>query len=102
MIEAHKKKANIAAGIWLVTVVTILVMVFTGNMEGNIWDTGNVPAIAVMTAQALSFLAALWWYAKAKGYWGVLGIGLALLNLIGLIIIAVLPDRRKDDAAHET
>ena len=44
----------------------------------------------------LAFSYALWCYAKAKGYWGILGIGLAFLGIIGLIILLALPDKRKD------
>ena len=97
MIAEYKKKSNIAAGVWLAT-MAILIYMFSGNsVEGNIWETGNIPVIIVFTIHGLSFAAALWWYAKAKGYWGILGLLLMFLSIIGLIIIALLPDKNKID-----
>lgn len=102
MIAEYKKKSNIAAGVWLVT-MAILIYMFSGNgVESNIWKTENIPVIIVFTIHGLAFAAALWWYAKAKGYWGILGLLLMLLNIIGLIIIALLPDKEKTDITNET
>jgi len=47
----------------------------------------------------LAGVAAFWWgciqLAVAKGYSGWLGAALGLLNVIGIVILSVLPDKRK-------
>jgi len=63
---------------------------------------GEVPPIALAGLFAVGsivgsilLIIGLCYYAKAKGYSGVLGL-LGLLSCIGLIILAVLPDKAKD------
>lgn len=94
MIAAHEKNANIAAGVWIVTIVMLVAMVLGGFVDGNIWDTGNIPVITVFSIHGLAMCAALWFYAKAKGYWGIFGVSLAFFSFVGLLVLMLLPDRR--------
>ena len=47
-----------------------------------------------VTVSSLLLVVGLGYYAKSKGYSGALGL-LGLLSCVGLIIVAVLPDRTK-------
>lgn len=94
MIAVQEKKANIAAGVWIATIVALVSLFATGQVQGNIWETGNTLAITLFSLHGLALAFALWFYAKAKGYWGVLGVSLFLLSFLGLIILMMLPDRR--------
>ena len=100
MIQAHYKKANIAAGVWLVSMIALIASLT--NVEGNIWDEGNVMAISIFLIYAVSLILALWYYAKAKGYWGIFGAILFFFSFFGLLLILILPDRRKDESNNET
>jgi hypothetical protein len=96
VIESHKKKSNIGAGVWLASMAVLVGLILSGQVEGNIWDGNNPLAAIVFIINGLSMGFALWFYAKAKGYWGILGLALIFLSIIGLLILAVLPDRRKE------
>jgi hypothetical protein len=47
-----------------------------------------------VTVSSLLLIVGLGYYAKSKGYTGALGL-LGVLSCVGLIIVAVLPDRTK-------
>jgi hypothetical protein len=47
-----------------------------------------------LTVSSLLLVVGLGYYAKSKGYTGALGL-LGLLSCVGLIIVAVLPDKTK-------
>ena len=96
MIAHKKKKANIAAGVYLVRLFVLVAYMVSGQVEGNIWETGNALAITIFSINGLSLAAALWLFAEAKGYWGILGLVLIFLNIFGLLILLALPDRRKE------
>ena len=49
--------------------------------------------VILLTGTTLLILG-LAWYAKAKGYSGWLGL-FGLLSIIGLVVLACLPDKRK-------
>lgn len=64
-------------------------------------STGDVPSAAMIGACSLGsiigsilLIVGLCYYAKAKGYSAVLGL-LGLLSCLGLLILAVLPDKTK-------
>jgi hypothetical protein len=50
--------------------------------------------LAGMIGGSIMLIVGLGFYAKGKGYSGVLGL-LGLLSCIGLLILALLPDREK-------
>ena len=95
MIQSHYKKANIFAGVWAITMVAL--MVLATQSEGNIWENNDYLAITFFLAYTISLVLALWFYAKAKGYWGILGAFLFLLSVLGLLILLALPDRLKNE-----
>jgi len=100
MLPSYKKKSNIAAGVWLATMALLIWVMTSGQVEGNIWDGNNPLAATIFTIHGISMAVAFWFYSKAKGYWGILGVALIFLSLIGLIILAALPDRRKEPLAE--
>jgi len=93
VIQKHYKKANIAAGVWIVSIVILVIV--ANKAEGNIWESGEILPIIAFLLYTVSLLAALWYYAKAKGYWGIFGCLLFLLSVFGLVILLLLPDRQK-------
>ena len=94
MLVKYKKQANIAAGVWLISLVGLLAIV--PSTKGNIWDSGNVIGILLMLISIGTFWFAFWAYAKAKGYSGFLGLVLPLFSVLGLIILAALRDKHAE------
>jgi peptidoglycan/LPS O-acetylase OafA/YrhL len=92
MLLKYKKRSNVAAAIWLGTVIGLIV-VSQPSVESTALAGGG--ALALYLAYAGSSLYAGWAYAKAKGYPGWYGPGLTCLSVIGLIILAVLKDKHK-------
>lgn len=103
MITSYKNKSNYAAGVSLISLAGLFYLhtITNGMIEGVFW--------VLVSILVLSFVAALWWYSKAKGYWGILGVILLLFSticvlsymfasfsIIVLSIIWFLPDRRKE------
>ena len=99
MLITYKKKGNIAAAVWLITMFVLLALM-TQAPEQNIWESKNIFAKALLQALLITCGAAYWYtlwaYAKAKGYSGWLGVILPIFSVIGLIILAGLPDKHKD------
>ncbi|HYS84975.1 MAG TPA: hypothetical protein VEN78_08235 [Bradyrhizobium sp.] len=94
MLMQYKRKANIAAGIWLVSLVPFVIVLSTA--KGNIWETGNVLGITVAVTNVAAFWYAFWSFAKAKGYSGALGVVLPLFSVLGLIVLISLRDKHKE------
>jgi hypothetical protein len=76
--------------------------IFTANsMAANIKGTGPLPSVGLIVlceigiaVGGILLIIGLCFYAKAKGHsalWGLLG----LLSCIGLLVLAVLPDKTK-------
>jgi hypothetical protein len=95
MLVKYKKQANISAGVWLVTLVAFLA---TPLPSGNIWESGDIPRMLLMTASIAAFWFCFWAYAKAKGYSGWLGVVLPVFSVIGLVILAALKDKHPDSS----
>lgn len=93
MLVRYKKQANISAGIWLVTLVAFLA---TPLPDGNIWETGDIPRMLLVTASAAAYWFCFWAYAKAKGYSSWFGVVLPVFSVIGIVILAALKDKRPD------
>lgn len=82
MIAEFKKNVNLYVG------VGILISFLGGAM-------GDRPgATILLIIGEFLFIYGLYFYAKAKGYSGWLCL-FGLLNLLGLIILVLLPDKRK-------
>lgn len=95
MVVAYKKKINIFIGLYIL--LNILLggyMLFNpGQDEGlNILDLLLLP-LALISFGCLFY--GLYNYAKAKGYSGWLAL-LGFLQILGLIILVVLPDKHKN------
>lgn len=99
MLIAYKKKANAAAAVWLLTMF-ILLALMAQSPEHNIWESRNVLAKALLQVLlitcGIAYWYALWAYAKGKGYSGWLGAILPIFSVVGLIILAKLPDKHKN------
>lgn len=92
MIADYQRKANIAAGIWLLSLVGALAAMPLTN-GSNVWEASNPLPPIIFSLNGIAFFYAFWAYAKAKGYSGAIGLLLPLLSLIGLIILVVLKDK---------
>lgn len=72
-----------------------IVLQIVGALMGrDIIPGGETVGLIVQIAGTILLIVGLSFYARAKGRhpaWGLLG----LLSIIGLIVLAVLPDRRK-------
>lgn len=72
-----------------------IVLQFVGwLMQGDTIPGGSPLGLVVQVVGTVLLIVGLSFYARAKGHhpaWGLMG----LLSIIGLIVLAVLPDRRK-------
>lgn len=94
MIPEYKRKSNIAAGVCLAGFVGTFASAYLGAASAPNPTTAVVLPVFLLVA-GTSFIAACWYYIKAKarsGWW----ILVLLLQLIGLIVIAALKDYAKD------
>ena len=94
MLAKYKKQANIAAGLWLCSVVAIVATM--QSAQGNIWVNADIPRISLIVVSAISFWFAFWAYARAKGHSGLLGLVLPFFSVVGLLILARLKDRHPE------
>jgi hypothetical protein len=69
-------------------------MYFIHKHGGELPPALNWVPLIVQIMATIVLIIGLAYYAKAKGYHGALGL-LGVLSCIGLIILAVLPDRTK-------
>lgn len=95
MIVTYKKKANVAAAIWLSS--CFLLAYIVSNDQGNIWESGNSLGIGVLVLNIASYWYAFWAYAKAKGRSGILGLILPIFSILGLLTLAALSDLHPDE-----
>lgn len=98
MLPEKSKKSNVAAGIWILSMFALLSYIDLSE-GGNIWDDGNVVGITILVIHGISLFTALWFYSEAKGYSGLLGLGLGFLYALGLIILLLLRDKHRPEAA---
>ena len=95
MIASYKRKSNIAAVIFVVSLAITVPLVL--NSHQNLWDMGVLgPALGI--TMLASYIYALWAYVKAKGRsdaWVLM----AFLNVFGLIVLLLLKDHHKEGAA---
>lgn len=92
MIVAYKKKVNIFIGLGFLINIVIFAYLFMNYSKGQPFN----PLVNLVGYASLGcFIYGLYNYAKAKGYSGWLAL-LGFLNILGLIILVVLPDKRKN------
>jgi len=95
VLPSYKRKANIAAAIWFIAMLALIPLSLAMPSGSNIWRDGNVFGQTIFLVLGGAWFYGLWAYLRAKGrsgLWAVLGI----FTLIGLVIIAALPDKHKD------
>src|ERR1051326_3275920 len=99
--EYNRKSLAIGIpGLLLEIGCTVLVNVFAAKAKAHTGappDWVVYPLLIGVIVGAVLFITGLCYYAKSKGYSAVLGI-LGLLSCIGLLILAVLPDKAKDQS----
>lgn len=91
MILKYRKRANISIAIWLVSAVIMFVIVST------IENIDSLFVFALLVFNAVFFFYAMRSYAMAKGYSGTAGLGLALLNILGLLVVLSMHDKTKNE-----
>lgn len=87
MIASYKRKAGVAAVVFVISVASGIALTPNG---GNIWDSAPLGPLFGIT-YLMAFFLAFWWYIKAKGRSGT-WILMLLLNLLGMIVILLLKD----------
>ena len=87
MVAEYKKKANLYVGGAILGGILLAILSYGMGMKGGL---GSVPNLLI----AIPFFIGLYYYAKAKGYSGWLAL-LGFLHLLGLIILVLLPDKKK-------
>ena len=93
MIYEYKNKANTGIALGLLLIFIAIVMgVSAVHHGGDVSGTSPALILVARIAGAVLFVWGCCMYAKAKGYPAAVGL-LGLLFLIGLIVLAVLPDK---------
>jgi hypothetical protein len=87
VLAEYKKKTNIGMGLGIVAQFVGVVLINSGYV-------GTVFGYSFLLGGIVLCIWGCWSYAKGKGYDGVLGF-LGLFTIIGLIILACLPDKHK-------
>lgn len=90
MLAEHERRSNVLVGIG-----------FVGQLIANFVVPGTIPTaglVLVLTSSGI-FIWGCCEYAVGKGYERFVGT-LGVISLIGLIILAVLPDRNKDNVSE--
>ena len=83
MIAEYKRKTNLFVGIGLLLQIG-------GALLGRHMEWANM----LVLPGVFVYMYGLYFYAKSKGYSGWFAV-FGLLNLLGLIILVLLPDKRK-------
>lgn len=101
MIKRHQTRANIGVGLGIVLLIGASLASIEGESratDGGVLPTSMVVfmflSIALGLAGAVFYIWGCVNYTQGKGYSGWLGL-LGLLSLVGLLILVVMPDRRK-------
>jgi predicted membrane-bound mannosyltransferase len=92
MLREYTKKTNIAAAVWICSVVAVFVALELASGQ-TVWDSPNRIPMPILLVNLGAYLYFFWSYAKAKGYWGLLGVVLSVFAVVGLIILVVLKDK---------
>lgn len=92
MLANYRRRGHISAATWLVTGIAAAIL--APGLSREVWEhlqPATVVAAVSVAAWCYAFIA----YAQAKGYPGLAGLLLALLNLPGLLILILLKDKHK-------
>jgi len=92
MLPEYQKKSNMGVGVGLVLELGGAVLPILLPSGGPVMALLSLGAFVVGAAL---FIWGLCSYAQAKGYSGVCGL-LGLLSIVGLLILALLPDQHKE------
>lgn len=92
MIASYKRKANIAAVVWLAGIIGLTVLI--RNSGKDPWDDAPLGPLLFGICM-VAFLLSFWWYIKAKGRSGG-WIFMLTFQVIGPLVILLLKDRAKD------
>lgn len=90
MIAAYKRKANIAALVFVAAIAASL----WWSSGANIWESGPL-GVALGVTWLCAFFYAFYAYIMAKGR-NPAWVLMLFLNVIGLIVILLLKDHAKD------
>ena len=98
MILAYKKKANTAALIWLISIPIGIFVIFISAVIVNPQTQHSIDLGMALVGlfSGIAFVCSCWFYIKAKGRsgWWIL---MLVFSIVGLIVLALLKDRAKDD-----
>jgi hypothetical protein len=98
MLPSYKRRATIAAAVFMTGIIGNVVLVFTGHKD--LWDKRIFGHVSGLTLAA-SYLYALLAHVRGKGR-SPAWVLMALLNVIGLIVLLMLEDLHKESSASET
>ena len=91
MLSEYKKKTNIGIGLGILLQIS-------GKASSNGGDSSLIIGELLILVGAGLFIWGCVSYVKGKGHHGAWGI-LGLLSIIGLIILALFPDKHKETKA---
>lgn len=107
LIAAHRKKSNIGIGVAILLVILFFILLSRGQQSPE-WSTKTSDPFILSLTFLLVFILIisniLWYwglyhYAKSKGQSGWTAL-LGLLNLIGILVLILLPNRFKNQQNH--
>jgi peptidoglycan/LPS O-acetylase OafA/YrhL len=92
MLANYRRRGHISLAIWLIAGIAAAIM--APGLRREVWEHLQ-PATVVAGISVAGWCYAFIAYAQAKGYPGIAGLLLALLNLPGLLILILLKDKHK-------
>jgi hypothetical protein len=98
MLVKYKRRGLVAVAIQIAAWPALLL--FASIAGGNIWGANSASSIAAIIADitiTISWFYILWAFARAKGHNG-LWMLVGWFFLLGLLVIALLPDKHKIEA----
>lgn len=98
MVNKYKIAILLGGGLLILFVSLISGLIFKNEAETAL--IGLILAIIGFIG-SVAYLVGCWLYAKSKGYSGALGLILGLF-IIGILILAVLPDKTKNNQKLQT
>ena len=91
MIGEYRLRTNIGVGLGIIAQIVGFYVSYYVHIGIILWL-----AAIVIYGGFLLLIWGLWNYAKGKGYKGVWGL-LGLFSVFGFIILALFPDKKKDE-----
>ena len=103
MLAQYRKQANMAGAVLLATFALIFVLptFVLHSATADAWQ--QHPAYKLLGYVFMgAFCFSIWALARAKGYSGWVGLGLAIFNIIGIAILLSLKDKHADTEPQKT